>query len=107
MTDSNQDPVELIVGQLLTAFGQGTNALRVSRESIAFLRDRYLPVVAGDLKDQWEKEAVEILEKLRAMGRLAAQYATDRGSTTIATQDTEQAVHQVEDAADTPWCPKD
>ncbi|HEV7515970.1 MAG TPA: hypothetical protein VGR07_06695, partial [Thermoanaerobaculia bacterium] len=99
------DPELVILGQACVAFGQGTGALRVSREAVAALRERYGAVLTAEVVQQWDGVAVQVLERLRAIGRLAAHLATSAGRTAIGRDDVLRAALAVEVESDTDLCP--
>jgi len=96
---------EVVLGQICVAFGQGTGAVRVSREAVAALRERYGPLLTADILRQWEMLAVQVLERMRAIGRLAAHHATRRAQVALGGEDVLRAAPTVEAASATPLCP--
>jgi hypothetical protein len=72
-----------IMAQILVAFGQGTGAVRVSHDATVELRNRYYPMITDKVISSWDTEAVQVLERIRAIGRLMAHDATAAGGTTI------------------------
>jgi hypothetical protein len=94
-----------ILDQILVAFGQGTGAVRVAREAAAALRDRYEPYVDERVLEKWGDVAVQILERIRAMGRLAALRATEGASTVITRTQVTTAIDNVEKVSLTDFCP--
>lgn len=99
------DPKLVLLGQACVAFGQGTGAMRVSRQAVAALRERYGAVLTAEVVRQWDTVAVQALERLRAVGRLAAHLATAAARTAIAREDFLRAALAVEEESDTPLCP--
>lgn len=74
-----------IMAQILVAFGQGTGSLRVSQEAAMELHNRYYPKITDDvIKTRWAAEGVQVLERIRAIGRLVASNTSAAGGTTIA-----------------------
>lgn len=94
-----------ILDQILVAFGQGTGAVRVAGEAAAALRDRYEPYVDSRILDIWGEVAVQVLERVRAMGRLAALRAVEGASTVITRPMVATAIENVEKVSLTPLCP--
>ena len=95
---------EAILCQALIAFGQGSGSVRVSRQAAFALRRRYRPRITGEVQEQWGREGVQALERLRVVGRLAAQKANEEGLTAIGVDQVEAAARQVEKASKTGWC---
>jgi hypothetical protein len=97
---------EGIMAQIFVAFGQGTGATRVSQEAALALRTQYFatitPVVVST---RWATEAVQVLERIRAIGKLAAFLALQRGDTVISAADVLSAALKVEAKSDTDLCP--
>ncbi len=77
----------------------------VSREAVAALRERYGAVLSDEVARQWEAVAVQILERMRAIGRLAAHLATRSARTAIHPDDVLAAAFRVETESDTEFCP--
>src|SRR3954463_12767889 len=78
---------EGIMAQILVAFGQGTGTIRVSQDAALELRRWYFDAITQTIIDQtWETEAVQLLERARAIGSLAAFKATGTGATAISPQ---------------------
>jgi len=73
-----------ILGQYYFAFGQGARSLRVSRSTIATLREVFGPYINAK---HWNHNAPHVLELFRACGRLAAQYAVTAGRVTVLPED--------------------
>ncbi len=97
------DKVEEILGQVLVVFGQGTGAIRIPRKTVAAIRSRYLA-----MKDRalpvWDTEAVEALDRVRIVGRLAAQNAVARGANEVSAEDFLAAAAIVEPESRTSIC---
>lgn len=75
---------EDVIQQSLVAFGQGTNYVRVNREAAQYIVDLMKSLIERfRTHETWETDAVQVLERLRAIGRLAALYATQGGQTVI------------------------
>lgn len=97
---------EGIMAQIFVAFGQGAGATRVSHDAAVALRTHYFdwitPQVIGT---RWTTDAVQALERVRAIGKLAAFQALQRGDTVISSADVESAAAKVELASNTDLCP--
>jgi hypothetical protein len=96
-----------IMAQCWVAFGQGSGSLRVSQEAAIALQSQYYGAITNDLLDKWDGEAVQILERMRAIGRLAAHLAAGRGDTRISAVDVAEATASVQRTSDTERCPPD
>ncbi len=94
-----------IMAQIYVAFGQGTGAMRVSQDVCAALHERYYPSIDPALVRDWESLAVQVLERIRALGRLMAINAGAAGKTALAGSDLESAARMVERQSGTPLCP--
>ena len=67
---------EEIMAQVWIAFGQGTGTVQVSQEAAMELRRRWItPLIDAE----WERQAVEVLDRFRAIGSLAASKAASAG----------------------------
>lgn len=103
-----------ILYQMFIAFGQGLGCIRVSRSTCAKIHDRFLGFLQqdhckeriGGKEDVWGKadHGAQVLERVRAAGRLAAQQAIGRGHTKISDSDFETAVKLVQSPQDCDWC---
>ena len=78
--------VEQILGQFFVAFGQGAGCVRVARDTIVAIRNQYVGMIEKEART-WEEDSVQVLERVRTVGRLAALTALQRGSPTIERQD--------------------
>jgi len=97
---------EGIMAQIWVAFGQGTGATRVSQTAAVTLRTLYLGAITAEVVDQrWANEGVQVLERIRAIGRLAAFKAMERGDTTVSSDDVESSATTVQLTSDTDLCP--
>ena len=104
MADSSgYSDVEQILGQFFVAFGQGSGCVRVGRETILAIRDQYIDMIAKEY-GSWEEEAVQVLERVRTVGRLSALIALQRGSSTIERQDFLESTGTVQHRSRTRWC---
>lgn len=97
---------ELVLAQIYVAFGQGTGEIRVGREACLALRTQALPQLETMLA-HWDTEAVQILERVRAIGRAARQRAVSRFDTVVQAQDVEFVAPQVKAVSGTPLCAPD
>jgi hypothetical protein len=73
-----------IMAQIYVAFGQGTGSMRVSHDAAVELHNRYYDKITPQVINDWDKEAVQVLERIRAIGRLVAHDAAAAGTTTVA-----------------------
>jgi hypothetical protein len=96
---------EGIMAQVLVALGQGTGPIRVSQAGCLALRDRYLRRITAEVVSSWGNDGVQVLERIRAIGRLLANNASTAGRTAIAGEDVIPAARVVERESDTPLCP--
>jgi hypothetical protein len=97
---------EGIMAQIWVAFGQGTGAIRVSQEAALELRRWYFDAITQQIIDQqWEAQAVQVLDRIRAIGSLAALKATGAGATAIGPQEVYESASTVQDSSDTQLCP--
>src|SRR4029078_1387164 len=78
---------EGIMAQIMVAFGQGTGATRVSQEAAMQLRRLYYGAITDDITRIWGTEAVQVLERVRTIGKLAAHRAMSTGATAIGVDD--------------------
>jgi hypothetical protein len=98
---------EGIMSQVHLAFGQGTGTVRVSLDACRALADRYAPRIDSNVVGRWETEAVQVLERIRAIGRLAADRTALEGRIEISAADVTEAARRVEMSSMTPQCPPD
>jgi len=95
---------EGILAQVYTAFGQGTGPIRVAHDACLALRERYEPFVDAALLDTWGREGVQVLERIRAIGRAAATRTSLLGGITVSRAETLSAMESVEILSDTSIC---
>jgi hypothetical protein len=95
--------VEEIAGQILIAFGQGTGAIRVPRGTVRTMR-AYFRRFAEKAVPRWGVDGSEVLERVRLMGRLAAQIAVGRGSHELGSDDFTKAADSVRMTSQTDIC---
>lgn len=94
-----------VMNQVFVAFGQGTGPVRVAQRACRDLRERYTPRIDEAVLARWEDEAVQVLERIRAIGRTAAAEASLAGRTAISTEELRTAILRVEAQSGTPICP--
>jgi len=95
-----------IMAQVWVAFGQGTGMFRVSQDAAMELHRWYYNAITEEIVSTvWDKEAVAVLERIRAIGRLAALNAANLGATAISADDVFNAANQVQKTSDTLICP--
>jgi len=94
------------MGQIWVAFGQGTGATRVSQKAVMVLYARYFDHIGTcGVVPVWGAHALQVLERIRTIGRVAALNALGRGDSTISEADVIEAIDRVELESDTEWCP--
>ena len=104
--DGNQYTQEGIMAQIWVAFGQGTGCARVSQKAVMALHARYFNhIKTSDVIKVWNENAMQVLERIRLIGKIAALIAIQRGDTTISEADVQIAIVKVEVESDTSWCP--
>ena len=97
---------EGIMSQILVAFGQGTGMTRVSHDAATALRTLYFDAIKPEIVGtHWSTEAVQVLERIRALGRLAASKAVTRGDTTVSAEDVSSSAPTIQTKSDTAFCP--
>jgi histone H3/H4 len=97
-----------LICQTMVAFGQGAHDMRISHMACRAVLARYQPWIGEKkIKEMWEKEAVQILERIKALGRLAAAIATKKGRTAIQADDVEEAIPTMEKGSSTTLCVAD
>ncbi len=97
---------EDVIQQSLVAFGQGTSYMRVNREAAQYIVDLMKATVDRFRAHQtWETDAVQVLERVRAIGRLATHYATVAGQTVIDGENVSRAALMVQRISKSGSCP--
>lgn len=97
---------EGIMAQIWIAFGQGAGAIRVSQDAAMELHRWYFGAITPDVvAEKWESDALQVLDRVRAIGSLAALKATSVGATAIRPQDVYESAAQVQDNSNTRLCP--
>lgn len=94
-----------IMAQVYVAFGQGTGAVRVSQEAALELHRWYYNAITPTLITAWGDEALQVLDRIRAIGSLSALKAIEQGSPTVTVHQVYESAQQVQLTSDTPWCP--
>ena len=95
---------EGIMAQVCVAFGQGTGATRVSQEACMALYGRYSQMITDQVVADWETQAVQALERIRALGRMVAAQTHLAGQTVVSADQVKAAAPQVELNSDTYIC---
>lgn len=103
-----------ILCQMLIAFGQGLGYVRVPRTTSTRIHNQFLKFLRYDhcqkrlngKEDVWGQpdHGAQVLERVRAAGKLAGQRAVEAGRTKIDDTDFEQALKEVQAAQDCDWC---
>lgn len=94
-----------IMAQVYVAFGQGTGAVRVSQEAALELHRWYYNAITPAVIADWGSAALQVLDRIRAIGSLAALKAIQQGSPTITVLQVYESAAQVQVESDTPYCP--
>ena len=95
---------EGIMMQVCVAFGQGTGEIRVSQEACTALYDRYSKMITDEVLADWGTDAVQVLERIRALGRMVAVQTQIDGQTVVSVERVSAAAAQVELNSDTYIC---
>ena len=96
---------ELILGQMLVAFGAGVGFMRVSRQTVAAFRRGHAEIARDIISEgAWDEDGVHLLEHVRAVGRLAANLAVTRGDVGVTEGDLKDAFANVSRTSLTRWC---
>lgn len=96
---------EGIMAQIFVALGQGSGIIRIHHDACLDLHQRYYERITDEVVDLWETEGTQVLERIRAIGRLAAARTIEQGATAIEAAVLIQSARQVESASGTTWCP--
>ncbi|HWM94713.1 MAG TPA: hypothetical protein VN493_28425 [Thermoanaerobaculia bacterium] len=94
-----------IMAQVYVAFGQGTGAIRVSQAAALELHRWYYNAITDPVVLSWGTCGVQVLDRIRAIGSLAALMAIQEGSPTITPLQVWEAAKTVQAKSDTPICP--
>lgn len=97
--------IDGVMAQIWVAFGQGTGAVRVGHEAAWALRELYYDAIDETVLSVWESEAVQVLERIRTIGRLAAALALEQAQIAISRETVLAAAAAVEAASGTSLCP--
>lgn len=101
-TVSSSD-ADAIIAQICAAFGQGASSFRIHRDALTTLIARYRPILPLAAAT-WETDGAQALERIKAVGRSAASFASANGETTIGKTHVVKAAKLVEKNSNTPWC---
>ena len=94
-----------VLNQTLVAFGQGTGCVRVSSGACRELVGLMTPIIeARNLADQWGEIAVQMLERIRTIGRVAVNLMLDEGRVFIDEKDVAVAFRRVQLGSKTGDC---
>ena len=102
--EDSQYSKEGIMAQIWVAFGQGTGMTRASQKAVMVLHAKYFEHIDKHL-EEWGPNAVQVLERIRTIGKVAAHRAVGRADTTISEADVTEAIDAVEHESDSSWCP--
>ena len=94
-----------IMAQVYVAFGQGTGTIRVSQEAALELHRWYYNAITPAVVTDWGTTGVQVLDRIRAIGSLAALKAVQQGSPTINVTQVFESAEQVQIESVTPICP--
>lgn len=95
-----------IMAQIYVAFGQGAGSIRVSQDAALELHRWYYGAITPEVVDQkWERDALQVLDRIRMIGSLAAMKATSTGATAINPANVYESALQVQETSDTELCP--
>ena len=95
-----------IMAQIYVAFGQGAGAIRVTQEAAMELHRWYYNAITPQIVDvEWAIWALQILDRIRAIGSLAAVKATTSGSVSITPGHVYDSAVQVQETSETDFCP--
>lgn len=95
-----------IMAQLWVSFGQGTGAIRVSQNAALELRRWYYDAITDEVVANWGAWSLQVLDRIRAIGSLAALKAIQNGSPTVSAMMVHEAAVIVQQRSDTPICPE-
>ena len=97
---------EGIMAQISVAFGQGAGAIRVSQEAALELRRWYFDAITPKIVDEeWATKGLQVLDRIRAIGSLAALKAILAGAVAISQLDVYDSALTVQLTSDTELCP--
>ena len=96
---------EDIVYKSLIVFGQGTGCMRLSTEASNHAAARLYTLLQNrDVLRYWHRDAVQFLERVRTIGKVARLRALGEARTYIDREDVEVAVRRVSAASKTAAC---
>jgi len=95
---------EGIMSQGGGAFGQGTGEVRVAQDACTALYDRYSRMITDEVLANWGEQAVQVLERIRVLGRMVAAQTSLAGKSVISADQVTTAAAQVEFNSDTYIC---
>ena len=94
-----------VINQSLVAFGQGTNFMRVSSRALREFVDAAQQLIdMRSMHEHWGEVAVQVLERVRTMGRVAAALAIEDGRTYIDEENVRVAMRKVRMMSKSDWC---
>lgn len=94
-----------VLNQSLIALGQGTGCVRVSsRAAREFVRLMTAVEEKKSLHEDWGRIAVQMLERMRTIGRVAASLTLDEGRVHINDEDIAIAFRRVQGGSKTEMC---
>lgn len=97
-----------VIHQSLVAFGQGAGCVRVSsRACREFVGLMSRVEEAGSLHETWGEIGVQMLERMRAVGRIAASLLLEKGRVTIEKEEVAIAFRRVQLGSKTGDCDKE
>jgi len=97
---------EGIMAQISVAFGQGAGAIRVSQEAALELRRWYFDAITPEIVDkEWATKGLQVLDRIRAIGSLAALKTILAGAVAISQLDVYDSALTVQLTSDTELCP--
>ncbi len=86
-----------VLNQTLVAFGQGAGCVRVSSRACRELVGLMTPIIeARELAAEWEEIAVQMLERIRTIGRVAVDLMLKEGRVYIEENDVAVAFRRVQ-----------
>lgn len=95
-----------IMAQIYVAFGQGSGAIRVSQDAALELHRWYYDAITPEVVDlKWATEGLQVLDRIRMIGTLAALKATTLGLIAINPLNVYDSAIQVQETSDTDLCP--
>ena len=95
-----------IMAQIYVAFGQGAGAIRVSQDAALELHRWYYDAITPQVVSvEWALQALQVLDRIRAIGTLAALKATTNGATAINPANVYESAIQVQETSETELCP--